>query len=104
MSARTTHHCNECGAALTPEQASLYAGIHIGAAHQASEGTHDWHSCSAACAAKHLRDLADKIEAHAEKHAAAKAAVEENRRRFAAATAPGAPPAPAIHAGVTAKP
>jgi len=92
MTAKTVHHCNDCGAELTPAQAGLYFGNHLGAAYVASGGSFDWHSCDAACAAKHLRDLADKIEAHDAKHRAAQAEVDANRAAFAAATAPGAPP------------
>lgn len=96
MTAKTTHHCNECGAELTAAQVALYSGMHLGATFVASgEPSMEWQSCGAKCAAAHLRRLADKVEAHEARWASKQAEVDANRKAFAVATAPGAPPFPA---------
>ena len=92
MTARTTHHCNECGKPITTAQAALYAGLHMGATAVAHGGEIDWHSCGAACAAAYLRAVAMSIEAHAAMHAAEQKKVDDNRAAFAKATQPGASP------------
>jgi hypothetical protein len=62
MSARNTYLCDGCGAAITEAQAAQFAGLHIGQTTVASGGLHAWHSCSAGCAAQHLRSVADGID------------------------------------------
>lgn len=91
MTIKTRYHCNECASEISEAQAGLYSGVHTGATAQIA-GEAFWHSCGAACAAAHLRDLADKVEAHAAEWRAQQAALDANRAAFAAATAPGAPP------------
>jgi hypothetical protein len=85
MTAKVTHHCNACGAVLSAEQAALYAGLHAGATGVAAGGI-DWHSCGAACAARHLRDVADKVEAFDAALEARKKEASDNRAAFAKAT------------------
>lgn len=92
MSAKTTYTCDCCGEEISQEQASLYTGFHVGGTAAASGVSGVWHACDAECASAHLRDVAEKVVAHEAKMKADAAAVAENRRAFAAATAPGAPP------------
>ncbi len=66
MSAKTGYECDGCGKTVDAATASQFAGIHSGQTTVASGGVHAWHSCSAACAAKHLRSLADAVEARGE--------------------------------------
>ena len=91
MTTKTTYRCNDCGSEISEAQAGLYSGVHTGATAQVA-GEAFWHSCGDACAARHLRDLADKVEAHGAEWRAKQAALEANRAAFAKATAPGAPP------------
>ena len=86
MTTHTRHHCNACGAEIPAGVAAVYSGIHLNNAATANDGTHEWHSCNATCAAAHLRAMASRIEAHGARIDAMQAEVDENRAAFAAAT------------------
>ena len=62
MTAAISYACNGCGRVIPAAEAIQFAGIWQGQATVASGGHHDWHSCGAKCAARHLRDMADAIE------------------------------------------
>lgn len=66
MSTRLSYRCDGCGEPVDEATAIQFAGIHAGQTTVASGGVHAWHSCGAKCAAQHLRDLADKVEARGE--------------------------------------
>lgn len=90
MSAHLRYHCNACGSEVDAATASQFMGIWQGQAAVAA-GHHDWHSCSARCAATLLLsvanamlDRADKLEADAAKSAAYR---EDFARKQAAALA-----------------
>lgn len=63
MSTRHHYHCDGCGDPVDEATAVQFMGVHAGQTTVASGGVHAWHSCSWKCAAKHLRDLADAVEA-----------------------------------------
>lgn len=67
MSSTTTYECDGCGVPVPHAgQAHEFSGILQNQASVADGGTQTWHTCSAKCAARYLRDLADKIEMRGE--------------------------------------
>jgi hypothetical protein len=63
MSATVHFKCNSCGAEISQAQAAEFCGIWQGQTTVASGGEHAWHACSFDCAAKHLRQVANGVEA-----------------------------------------
>lgn len=80
MSTRLSYRCDGCGEPVDEASAIQFAGIHAGQTTVASGGVHAWHSCSAKCAARHLRELADKVESRGEELQREREAYEKDLR------------------------
>jgi hypothetical protein len=83
MSTSISYTCDGCGEKLAtaPEFFGLHQGQTFVAAGQIVA---DWHACSAACAAKHLRAVADGVERRGAQLEAERKRSADHRARFAA--------------------
>lgn len=95
MSTKIAYTCDGCGAAITDAQAAQFAGMHFGQTGVAASSVTAWHSCGWQCATRHLRDVAEKVEARGKALDAQRAAYEADQKARAAeqaalqATGPG---------------
>jgi hypothetical protein len=84
MTIKHSYVCNGCGKDVAdPGAATEYSGIHCNQTMMAA-GEANWHACSAECAAKHLRDVADAVIERSKDLAHGRAQAQTAADQFAA--------------------